>query len=316
MNKTLTKFALDILLTVLFVILIYPRETGFSFHEIAGLASGALIIFHMILNWSWVKNITKNLFKPKVKTKTKLFYLLNTVSLITLIAIIITGIQISVVLFPGAGVVSQTVVWLHKWLSYSCLVLFGLHLVLHWGFFAHTVPRMFRSPGRPAPGRIALNLGALVLTLSLIFVQTGFNQTNAALLIPTTQETIQSSSDAATPDSRSGSVDDSMLTNSTVANTRGSGKKHSSTVAATVPSTSSNISAQTTNSSTSISGSTGTAVGSTADLVTLSQYLSNLFCTGCSQHCSLLSPQCSIGVTQAAAAKQQYTAIYGSATLN
>lgn len=316
MNKTLTKFVLDIILTALFIALIYPRETGFTFHEMAGLASGALIFFHLVLNWSWVKNISKNLFKPKVKSKTKFFYLLNTISLVTFMAIVVTGIQISTVLFPNAGTVSHTSVLLHKWLSYSCLVLLGLHLALHWGFFVHTVPRMFRSPGRPTPGRIALNLGALVLTLGLIFVQTGFNQTNTG--VQTAQGAIYSNdvSNDVDPVSRSGSVDDSLLTNNTVANTRGSGKKHSSTVAATIPTTSSNISSSTANSSTNISAPTAASAGSTADLVTLNQYLGNLFCTGCSKHCSLLSPQCSIGVSQAAAAQQQYTAIYGSASLN
>jgi hypothetical protein len=45
MNKTLSKLMLDIILTALSILLIYPRQTGFSFHEIAGLASGALVGF-------------------------------------------------------------------------------------------------------------------------------------------------------------------------------------------------------------------------------------------------------------------------------
>ncbi len=314
MNKTLTKLVVDIILTALFVVLIYPRETGFTFHEIAGLASGALVVFHMILNWSWVKNITRNLFNPKVKVKTKLFYLLNTISLVTLNGIIVTGIFISAVLFPSAGPASHTTVLWHKWLSYSCLVLFGLHVALHWGFFVNTVPRMFKAPHRPATGRVALNLGALVLTLGLIFMPMGFNPANGELSSPASQETIYSN--AAVLDNRSKPVEDSLPASSTDSNVRGSGRKHSTAAAATIPVPTSSISSSTADSSTSVSDSTGANSDSAPDQVTLSQYLSNLFCTGCSKRCSLLSPQCNIGVDQAAAAQQKYIAIYGSATLN
>lgn len=314
MNKTLTKLSLDIILTVLFIVLIYPRETGFTFHEIAGLASGALIIFHLILNWPWVKNITGNLFNPKVKGKTKLFYLLNTLSLVTLIGIIITGIQISTVLFPGAGTVSHSIVWLHKWLSYACLGFLGLHLALHWGFFVQTVPRMFKSPRRPTPGKVALNLGALGLTLGLMFMQFGFTPTDRVLSSVTPTATIYSND--AVIENRSSSVADSLPAASVGSSPRGNGNKQSSAVAASVPSAPSSISSSSTNISSSTSLSTGTTSGSTANQITLSQYLSNLYCNGCSKHCSLLSPQCSIGVSQAAAAEQQYIAIYGPAALN
>lgn len=38
----------------------------------------------------------------------------------------------------------------------------------------------------------------------------------------------------------------------------------------------------------------------------LEEYLGSLYCTGCHKHCSLLSPQCSIGVKQAQEAKTAY----------
>jgi hypothetical protein len=314
MNKTLTKLSLDIILTVLFIVLIYPRETGFTFHEIAGLASGALVIFHLILNWPWVKNITGNLFNPKVKGKTKLFYLLNTLSLVTLIGIMITGIQISTVLFPGTGTVSHFTFWLHKWLSYACLGFLGLHLTLHWSFFVQTVPRMFKSPRRPAPGKVALNLAALGLSLGLMFMQFGFTPTDRVVSSATLPATVYSND--AVSENRSSSDADSLPAASVGSSPRGNGNKQSSAVAAIVPSAPSSISSSSTNISSSASLSTGTTSGSAANQITLTQYLSNLYCTGCSKHCSLLSPQCSIGVSQAAAAEQKYIAIYSPAALN
>ena len=314
MDKTLNKLVLDIVLTVLFVLLIYPRQTGFSFHEMAGLASGALVLFHLLLNWPWVKNVTRNVFNPRVKAKAKYFYLLNTLSLAALTAIIVTGVQISTVLFPSGDPAGRTVITLHKWLSYGCLGLLGLHLALHWTFITQTVPRLFRSHRRPSIGKVALNLGALVLTLGLLFTQSGFNPANYEVSGQPSPEAIYS--DATAPDNRSSAAGDTPPPNVTSSSTRGKGRKHDSTVTAALPPSASSISRASSGSDTSVSQSPATSSGPTAAEVSLTQYLGNLFCTGCNKYCSLLSPQCSIGVSQATAAQQQYIAIYGSASVN
>lgn len=312
MNKTLTKLMLDIILTILFILLIYPKETGYPFHEITGLASGALVIIHLMVNWSWVKSVSGNLFNPKLKIKSKLFYLLNTLSLAVLAAVIITGIQISVVLFPNQAITSHNLVLLHKWLSYACLGLFVLHLALHWGFFVHTVPRMFKNPGRPSFAKVALNVGALVLTLGLLVSQTGFSMTEV-LQSPTQQKTLSGEDALILNQTQAGgnipppsySVSDPPAADSTTS--RGKGR-HVASVPSKITSDS------TIDSGSSISSESNNPP--TTSQLTLTQYLSNLYCTGCSKHCSLLSPQCAIGVSQAAAAQQQYAAIYGSSTLN
>jgi hypothetical protein len=43
---------------------------------------------------------------------------------------------------------------------------------------------------------------------------------------------------------------------------------------------------------------------------TLNEYLSNLYCTACPRNCSLLAPQCSKGVGQAAVAEVEYEETY------
>jgi len=311
MDKTLNKLVLDIVLTVLFVLLIYPRQTGFNFHEIAGLASGALVTFHLLLNWSWVKNVTRNLFNPRVKAKTKYFYLLNTLSLLAITAIIITGVQISTVLFPSTDPASRTVLLLHKWLSYGCLGLLGLHLALHWRFITQTVPRLFKSPRRPSIGKVALNMGALVLTLGLLFTQSGFNPANYEVVGQPSPKPVYE--DGAAPDNRSSAAGESPPITSS--NPRGKGRRHASPATAVPPPATSSISPASPGSDTSVSQSPATSSGSAATEVSLTQYLGNLVCTGCSKYCSLLAPQCRIGYDQAAAAQQQYIAIYGSASL-
>jgi hypothetical protein len=296
-NKTLIKLIIDIVSTVVFIILINPRETGFTFHEIAGLSIGALFITHILLNWTWVKNVTKNLFNPKVKIKTKLFYLLNSISFISVAAIIITGIQISEVLFPAQGVISHNTVLLHKWLSYGCLVLFGLHILLHWRFFTHTVPCALKASGHLAFGKLTLNLATIVLVLGFLYSQIMLGDTSKAK--QTVQQASTSSSDVIY-ENRHKSNNDRLQSGSSSSSNAKSNNQTPSISTPTKRSGSSNIS----------SGS-----GSTSTQMTLSQYLGNLFCTGCDKHCSLLNPRCDRGIPQQEAATQKYQAIYSTDTV-
>jgi len=94
---------LDVAMTILFVTLIYAYDTGLVFHEIVGLSISALFASHILLNWSWVKNITKNLFNRRLKVSAKLKYALNATTFLTVATVIITGILISKVIFPSLG---------------------------------------------------------------------------------------------------------------------------------------------------------------------------------------------------------------------
>lgn len=330
--KSLTKLMLDIVLTALFIILIFPRETGFTFHEIAGLSIGVLFIYHIMLNWPWVKNVGKNLFNLRMKSKPKLFYLLNSLSLIAVSTIIITGVQISEVLFPAQGMVSHTLLVVHKWISYGCLGLFGLHLALHWKFFVHTVPRMFRSPGRPAWGKVVLKLGAMILTLGMLYSQLAVSSTNNTRQSIARREPQDAS--YAYYDKRSrpsqdlppaglaltgpnpgeSNQDAGISSGPYVSSTHSSpsndsGKTDAVNNGSQNPRTDTMISDD---SASTGSGSAETIAEPTDSGPTLADYLSSLFCTGCEKHCSLLSPRCDRGILQQEAARQEYQAIYSS----
>ncbi len=51
--------------------------------------------------------------------------------------------------------------------------------------------------------------------------------------------------------------------------------------------------------------------GTDTTVITLDDYLGGLTCTGCHRHCSLLAPQCGVGVNQAEAATVEYDNLYG-----
>ena len=319
-DRNRTKLILDIVLTIMFIILMYAKNTGYTFHEIAGLAMGGLFLYHIILNWQWVKSVTKNLFNPKLKPKPKLFYLLNIVSFIAVAVIIFTGIQISMVLFPSEGMISHSLVVVHKWVAYSCLGLFGLHIALHWQFIVKTIPKLFRTPARPAWGKAGLSMAAVILMLLLLYAQSGAGTTNESSnknekayvdrpkydyesTVPESSAYINQTGQDSAP-----STTDS--TNEIGSNQTGQGSS------APITDSADEISSSQSNQDSGISSDNG-SIGSdnNDDQLSLTSYLSNMFCDGCEKHCSLLSLRCDRGTQYLQAAQEQYQAIYGSASL-
>ena len=307
-SKNITKLMLDIILTILFISLIYPRETGFQFHEIAGLSIVVLFLVHIALNWSWCKSITNNIFNPRLKSKPKLYYLLDCISLITVAAIIITGIMISQVLFPSQGMISHTVVLVHKWMSYSGLVLFGVHIALHGKFIIETAPRLFKGPAQPVWGKAVISLGSIVLILGLLFSQIADSNTGDATGTnrPGTTDNIPVASSTAT-----GRPDPYNVAISPTTSTLPGGTSQSSQSASVSPS-----STNTSNTAQSSSITSGASSGNTGDQITLNNYLGKMFCSGCEKHCSLLALRCDRGLTYLAAAKQKYQTTYALVNSN
>jgi hypothetical protein len=145
-RKTFTKIAIDAVMAVLFVILIFAYDTGLAFHEIAGLTIFVFFASHVILNWSWVKNITLNLFNNSLKRRTMILYILNAALLISVSTIIITGILISRVVFNfAASGNTKMLSAVHEWTAYACLGLFAVHIALNRRFISVTARKIFSN---------------------------------------------------------------------------------------------------------------------------------------------------------------------------
>lgn len=130
-GKTRIKIILDLVMALLFILLLDAYGTGLAFHETAGLCIGFLFIFHILLNWPWVKGISRKLLSPALPAKTRLMYALNVISLACISTVIITGIMISQVLFCSGTPADHQLAALHKWISYFSLGLFAVHISLH-----------------------------------------------------------------------------------------------------------------------------------------------------------------------------------------
>lgn len=66
MNKKFRlKMILDAIMLLLWLVLMDFNLTGLTLHSILGVVILIIIVVHNALNYSWIKNVTKNFFKKK-----------------------------------------------------------------------------------------------------------------------------------------------------------------------------------------------------------------------------------------------------------
>lgn len=150
-----------------FALLMDPKVlNGLPFHEIAGLVFGVAILTHIGLNVRWIKNATMKIFDPKLPIKTRVSYLLNILLLISMSTIIITGIFISRVVFPGLALNGNHMFrGLHNLAANLTLLLVGCHIGVHWQWIKGVCKKMFKSKtGQWKKGVIA----SVILTISIL----------------------------------------------------------------------------------------------------------------------------------------------------
>jgi len=97
------KFILSTVMVIIFTLLFNKMILGMTFHEVAGLIVGVLVLVHCGLNWRWIKAVTLKVFSNETTIKTKITYITDLLLLICVGVIIVTGIFISKVVFSGLG---------------------------------------------------------------------------------------------------------------------------------------------------------------------------------------------------------------------
>jgi hypothetical protein len=131
----ITKFSLSLALTIVFLLLMDPRSFyGLTFHEWAGLIIGAFFILHKALDWNWIKKVTLRFFR-RTPARARINYILDVLLLAGLILMILSGIAIARTIdFSWLNLGGSRRFWsvMHTSSSYITLVLFGIHLGLHW----------------------------------------------------------------------------------------------------------------------------------------------------------------------------------------
>lgn len=131
------KFFLFLTITILMLLLMDPRSLyGLGFHEWAGLIIGLLFILHKLLNWTWIKKVTGGFFNTS-PGRARINYFLDILLLAGMVLMILSGIAISRTIdFSWLHLGGSGRFWrvMHTSSSLITLILFGIHLGLHWNW--------------------------------------------------------------------------------------------------------------------------------------------------------------------------------------
>ncbi len=160
MSSTKLKLYVDSFLFVSFVLVNIPQATGVPFHEWASVLFIAPLLVHILLDWTWIMNITKRMF-GKLPGEVRFNHIFDLVIFILMTLALMTGLVISEAALPAIGIhVAIDPFWssMHDLTANLTMVLIGIHLAMHWKWIASSFKRYFgRGSGRkPAPAETTL----------------------------------------------------------------------------------------------------------------------------------------------------------------
>lgn len=98
-------------------------------HEIFGIIISVLITIHLILNFKWVKNITKNI--KKVKKQIKALYVVDMLTFFSYFTTIFMGILISTNIFVLKTRYNPYLMLIHHIMGRISLMFMLIHLGFH-----------------------------------------------------------------------------------------------------------------------------------------------------------------------------------------
>lgn len=274
---------------ILYALLMFAQGLGGFFHETAGIGTGILFVIHVAMNYSMIKGLFKSVKNGTAKGL-KLILLFSDILLaVCMPVVILTGIFIAKELFFIDSSISGILLFnIHNVLSYICLGIMILHIVLHAkylsGVFKKIPSALSGNEMKSAVCRFSAGVFIAVILYSSLALNKNLsdkqnfsneydtsNNENSISLEPTEESYVITSDE----NSVSEIIEDNTVF---ITETPSEDSIITETQSPPVP--------------------------------TLEEYLSGLICTGCGKRCPLIAPRCRKGDAQAIQAEQEYNQIY------
>lgn len=142
------KLAVDISLFILFISTFFLDLTGLPLHQWIGVIAGAIMAYHLLTHFAWIKCVTRRFFNG-TSGQARLFYGVDSLLLAGMLAILFTGIIMSTWLnlaLPNYDA------WhtLHVVVSIATLLVLMVKIGLHASWFQRVLSRPLVAPATPA----------------------------------------------------------------------------------------------------------------------------------------------------------------------
>jgi hypothetical protein len=147
-SQTKSKWWVDVLIFIGFLITMDPHTSGLAIHEWLSLSMIGAMVVHLLLNWDWIAEITRR-FLGKLGGQNRINYILNWLLFIDGTLIMISGIMISEIALPLMGIqLPLGFAWrrLHDMSANIALLLLGIHTALHWNWIVSTFNKYLIQP--------------------------------------------------------------------------------------------------------------------------------------------------------------------------
>ena len=160
------KFILDVIMIVIMILLMRLSITGLKLHEILGLIILVIFLVHKVININFIKAFGKNLFNKKIKLRSKIIFILDSIILIFMIFTIFSGVVISKIVIPNIiNIDSINFSPLHRFFSWWLLILLSVHIGLHLDSLFKTIKIKFLKSNF---ARIFLIIIYIIITINAI----------------------------------------------------------------------------------------------------------------------------------------------------
>ncbi|QIZ77934.1 DUF4405 domain-containing protein [Ferrimonas lipolytica] len=139
-----TRYVMDVLLLVSFIIISAPKATGIPLHEWLSLLFVIPFLIHLLLHWSWFKKSFSRLI-ANISLKERINIVWNYVIYLTMLLAFVSGFLISEALLPALNIeINILDFWskLHHSSSVLLMPMTGIHLALNWSWVVKLTKRM------------------------------------------------------------------------------------------------------------------------------------------------------------------------------
>ena len=143
-NLQKTRYVMDTLLLVSFMIVSAPQATGVPGHEWLSLLLIVPFAVHLLLHWDWIKQSAKR-FSKKITAKERFSLVWNYLLYLMMLLATVSGFLVSVALLPTLNIelhIQDFWSKIHHDSATLIMPMIGVHLALHWSWIVNLTKRM------------------------------------------------------------------------------------------------------------------------------------------------------------------------------